>query len=189
MLSELKQNISLASIVNAAGIELRHNGNRYVGLCPFHADKTPSFFVFPNNRFKCFGCGEHGDVINFVQKFYNLSFKDALKHLGIEQGRITPEVRWDIQERKRKAERVKKYKDWLSHYTAHIGSLIIETKDLMKNITLEDLDLYASLFHMLPIWGYHLSILVEGSDEERFELYKLSTKPCGNIDLAIMEKR
>lgn len=173
MLPELKQNISLVSVVNAAGIELRQNGNRYVGLCPFHDEKTPSLYIFPDNRFKCFGCGEYGDVINFVQKFYNLSFKDALKHLGIEQGRITPEIRKDIQERKHKAERVKKYKDWLSHYTAHIGSLIIETEGLMKNITLEDLDLYASLLHALSIWEYRLSILAEGSDEERFELYKL----------------
>ena len=47
-----KQNIDLVSVVEGVGIELKKRGTRHVGLCPFHSEKTPSFFIFPDNRFK-----------------------------------------------------------------------------------------------------------------------------------------
>lgn len=172
MLANLKKTINLASVVMDAGVELRSSGSRKVGRCPFHEDRSPSFFVFPD-KFHCFGCGEHGDVVDFVQKMYGLTFKDALKYLGIELGRITPKVREDIERRKRRAELVREFKDWLNRYTAHIGSLIIETQELMrKGIQPEDLELYAPVLHRLPLWFYHLDILIRGSEEEQFLLYK-----------------
>ena len=178
MIAELKQNIDLVSVVEAAGIELRRSGSRMVGSCPFHDDKTPSFYIFSDNHFKCFGCQASGDVIDFVQKMYGFSFPDALKYLGIEQGRVTPKIRKDIKKRKRRAELVKEFKDWLSHYSAYVGSMINETQSLMrKGIPLEDLELYVPLLHRLPVWEYHLSILVEGSDELKCELYKDKMRP------------
>ena len=173
MISELKKTISLLSVVETAGVELKRSGTRYVGCCPFHEDRSPSFFVFQDNHFKCFGCQESGDCIDFVRKYYSLSFPDALKHLGIKAGKITPKIREEIKRRKRRVELVREFKEWLNRYTAHIGSLIIETEELMrKGIPPEDLDLYASLLHGLPVWEYHLDILVEGSEEEQFLLYK-----------------
>lgn len=173
MISELKQNIDLVSVVESSGVELARRGARQVGLCPFHTEKTPSFFIFQDNHFKCFGCGEHGDVIDFVQKLYGLSFKDALKHLGIEQGRITPEMQRSIKQQKRRAELVREFRDWEQQYCIYISDLWFETKNLMLNgIPPEDLELYASLFHMLPVWEYHRDILINGSDEEKFLLYK-----------------
>ena len=99
MIAPIKQNIDLVAIVEGAGCKLKKQGNRYVGLCPFmdHDDRNPSFYIFPDNRFKCFGCRESGDSIDFVQKLNGLSFKDTLKHLEIEQGTITPEIKKDIQ--------------------------------------------------------------------------------------------
>ncbi len=177
MIAELKQNIDLVSVVESAGVELKRSGTRKVGLCPFHTERTPSFFVFPNNRFYCFSCNSKGDVIDFVQRLHGLSFKDALKYLGIERGRVTPKIREDIQQRKRRAELIKQFKDWLNRYTAHVGGLIIETEELMKaGIPPEDLDLYASVFHMLPVWHYHLSILVDGEEKEQFLLYEEAKK-------------
>ena len=173
MICELKQNIDLASVVESAGIELKRSGTRHVGLCPFHADKTPSFFVFQDNHYKCFGCGEHGDCIDFIQKLHGLSFKDALKHLGIEQGRITPKVKRDIEKRKRRAKLIKEFRDWEQRYGIYTSNLWYEIKMLMINgIPPEDLDLYASLLHKLPIWEYHRDILINGSDETKFALYK-----------------
>lgn len=56
---------------------------RLKGLCPFHQEKTPSFTVFTNtNRFYCFGCAKHGDVIDFVIDTNNLSFIEAIKTLN-----------------------------------------------------------------------------------------------------------
>ena len=62
--------------------EFIKKGNKMWELCPFHAEKTPSFVYFPEvNKFHCFSCGENGDVIDFVQKLFGLSFNEALKKL------------------------------------------------------------------------------------------------------------
>lgn len=173
MIAELKQNIDLVSVVESSGVMLERRGTRHCGLCPFHAEKTPSFFVFQDNRFKCFGCGEHGDVIDFVQRLHGLSFRDALKYLGIEQGKITPRIKRDIERRKRKAEIVREFRDWEQRYGVYVSNLWYETKMLMvQGIPPDDLDLYAPLFHMLPVWEYHRDILINGSDKLKFELYE-----------------
>ena len=53
---------------------------RGMGICPFHEEKTPSFSI-KNNKFKCFGCGEHGDVIDFYMKTQNCNFIQAVKNM------------------------------------------------------------------------------------------------------------
>lgn len=60
---------------------LRQVSGKLQGLCPFHEEKTPSFFIFPDNHFHCFGCGEHGSSIDFVMKTKNLDFVSAVKEL------------------------------------------------------------------------------------------------------------
>ena len=68
-------------------MQLRKRGNDLVGLCPFHAEKTPSFHVHPDRGFfKCFGCGTGGDLITFVQKLENASFGDAVRLLAAKAG-------------------------------------------------------------------------------------------------------
>ncbi|HBZ56875.1 MAG TPA: DNA primase [Syntrophobacteraceae bacterium] len=74
-----------ADIVDVVGqvVKLRRVGNRYLGLCPFHQEKTPSFQVDSQNQlFYCFGCGVGGDVLSFVTKAQNLSFGEALEFLA-----------------------------------------------------------------------------------------------------------
>jgi len=73
-----KNNFTLLKIVKESGIEMRHQNGKYVGLCPFHEEKNPSFFVFPDGYFKCFGCGAYGDKIDFVQKRYGITFKEGM---------------------------------------------------------------------------------------------------------------
>ncbi|MCX8083968.1 MAG: DNA primase [Calditerrivibrio sp.] len=68
-------------------VDLKKNGSSYRGLCPFHYEKTPSFYVTPSKRlFHCFGCGSAGNVITFAMKYHNLSFTDALKMLAAKAG-------------------------------------------------------------------------------------------------------
>jgi DNA primase len=68
-------------------VTLRKRGNSLVGLCPFHAEKTPSFHVHPDRGFfKCFGCDAHGDVINYLRRAENLTFPDALRVLAKRAG-------------------------------------------------------------------------------------------------------
>ncbi|MCL1980096.1 MAG: DNA primase [Proteobacteria bacterium] len=68
-------------------VELKRAGNRLTGLCPFHAEKTPSFTVNSQGQFfHCFGCGEHGDVFAFVMKYHRLDFPEALTLLAQKYG-------------------------------------------------------------------------------------------------------
>ncbi len=68
-------------------VTLRKRGINYVGLCPFHEDKTPSFYVSPaKNICKCFACGEGGTPVHFIMKLEQLSFTDALKFLAKKYG-------------------------------------------------------------------------------------------------------
>ncbi len=80
---------SAAQIVDVVSdfITLRKRGVNYVGLCPFHEDKTPSFYISPaKNICKCFACGEGGTPVHFVMKHEQLSYVDALKYLAKKYG-------------------------------------------------------------------------------------------------------
>lgn len=62
--------------------KLRHVGSRFTGLCPFHQEKTPSFTIFSDNHWYCFGaCAEGGDVIKFIIKLKDMSFPEAVRYL------------------------------------------------------------------------------------------------------------
>jgi DNA primase len=64
-------------------VRLRKAGGTYKGLCPFHQEKTPSFTVSPaRGTYKCFGCGEGGDAISFVEKMEQVDFVGAIESLG-----------------------------------------------------------------------------------------------------------
>lgn len=68
-------------------VQLKRSGANFVGLCPFHNEKTPSFTVSQSKQFfHCFGCGESGDLISFVMKRENLDFTEAIKFLGERLG-------------------------------------------------------------------------------------------------------
>jgi len=83
---------SRPSITEVIGryVELKRAGKEeWRGLCPFHDEKTPSFYVNDEKGvFNCFGCGEHGDVFDFVMKKLGVDFKGALAHLGQANGTI-----------------------------------------------------------------------------------------------------
>lgn len=72
-------------VVISRYIELKRRGANWIGLCPFHTEKTPSFHVSEKRKiYKCFGCGKGGDVINFIREIENISFQEALKKINIE---------------------------------------------------------------------------------------------------------
>lgn len=91
-------------IVDVVGhyVSLKGAGNSYKGLCPFHGEKTPSFHVNRSMQiFKCFGCGEAGNVFSFVMKSENISFPEAVQMMA-ERANITlPEPELDENEKKR----------------------------------------------------------------------------------------
>jgi len=84
--AEIKGKLSVVDVVGET-VQLKKAGSTYKGLCPFHGEKTPSFTVTPaRDSWKCFGCGEGGDVFSFVMKRDGLSFPEALKVLAAKAG-------------------------------------------------------------------------------------------------------
>ncbi len=77
--------LDAADIVDVIGefVSLKKSGANYMGLCPFHNEKTPSFSVSPSKGiFKCFGCGKGGNVVNFIMEHEHLSYPEALRYLA-----------------------------------------------------------------------------------------------------------
>jgi DNA primase len=91
---KIKKRLLISSIVKQA-IELKGNGSHFLGLCPFHQEKTPSFHVRDHiGSFKCFGCGASGDIFAFIMRLRGISFKEALNELSEKAGLSdTPLVR------------------------------------------------------------------------------------------------
>lgn len=84
--SEIKDRLDIVQVIGRY-VQLKQTGKNFSGLCPFHKEKTPSFMVSPDlQRYKCFGCGESGDIFNFIQKIENLDFPETLEKLAKEAG-------------------------------------------------------------------------------------------------------
>jgi len=103
-LDELRSRISLSGLIGRT-VKLVRRGREYAGLCPFHHEKTPSFYVVEDKSFfHCFGCGAHGDAIGFVMRNDNLDFIEAIEKLAGEAGlavpRATPQERERAQQQK-----------------------------------------------------------------------------------------
>ncbi|MCP4252695.1 MAG: hypothetical protein GY775_04670, partial [Candidatus Scalindua sp.] len=88
-IESVKQSNDIVSLIKSRGIRLKKKGKNYIGLCPFHTEKTPSFTVDPVKQlYNCFGCSNNGkgstggDVIGFVVKHDNVTFKAAIENLS-----------------------------------------------------------------------------------------------------------
>lgn len=101
VIQKVKEQNDIVDVISDS-IRLKHTGRNYLGVCPFHHEKTPSFTVSKEKQiYKCFGCGEAGNVITFVMKTKNLNFPEAVKVLAERIG-------IDIEENKeKKVERAK----------------------------------------------------------------------------------
>jgi len=90
-MDELRRRVSLSSVVGKR-VKLISRGNRMIGLCPFHQEKTPSFHVRDEDGYyHCFGCGVSGDAISFLREQESMSFIDAIHHLAEMAGMTVPE--------------------------------------------------------------------------------------------------
>lgn len=92
--------------VIAQHVQLKKSGVRYVGCCPFHQEKTPSFYVFPHTgTFKCFGCGEGGDAIHFIEKAENKTFVEAVRTLAQKANVQIEEQEESVEEKQKRLHR------------------------------------------------------------------------------------
>jgi len=90
-LDELRNRIPLANLVGRQ-VRLIRRGRELAGLCPFHHEKTPSFYVVEDKGFfHCFGCGAHGDAVGYLMRAENLDFIEAIERLASEAGLAVPQ--------------------------------------------------------------------------------------------------
>ncbi|MDR5586632.1 MULTISPECIES: DNA primase [Clostridium] len=82
IIEKVKEQTDIVDIISES-VRLKRTGKNYIGLCPFHSDKTPSFSVSQEKQiYKCFACGEAGNVLTFIMKQKNLTFVEAVKYLA-----------------------------------------------------------------------------------------------------------
>ena len=143
------RNLESIETVISDYVSLKKKGKNYLGLCPFHSEKTPSFNVSPEKKlFHCFGCNESGDLIAFLMKVDNLSFKEAIEN-------ICQRVGIPIQ-----------YKE--GHYTSHEDE---KAKDLILSCLLEAKRYYQEALKSTPsVMKYLVSRGLKQETIDQFEL-------------------
>ena len=98
IVQEIRQKIDIVTVIGSH-VSLKKHGREYIGICPFHGEKTPSFFVNPQKGvFFCFGCQAKGNIFDFYTKYYNVGFNDALKYFANQAGiELKPITTNDLQ--------------------------------------------------------------------------------------------
>lgn len=127
IIEEIKSRSDIVKVISDY-IKVQQSGINYKGLCPFHGEKTPSFYINTSKQiYKCFGCGEGGDVINFVMKIENLEFMDAVKLLAKDCG---IEINTNMDEKSKiRMEKVKKIQDINTEAARYYFSNLIKEKN------------------------------------------------------------
>ena len=126
-IEEIKSRSDIVKVISDY-IKVQQSGANYKGLCPFHGEKTPSFYINTSKQiYKCFGCGEGGDVINFIMKIENLEFMDAVKLLAKDCG-VEINTNMDAQSKIR-MEKIKKFQDLNTEAARYYFSNLIKQKN------------------------------------------------------------
>jgi DNA primase len=99
-LDELRTRTPLSAVIGRR-VKLARSGKQWKGCCPFHGEKTPSFYVY-DDAYHCFGCGAHGDVISFVMQSQGLAFMEAIGQLAAEAGMEVPKPTPEAAEAERR---------------------------------------------------------------------------------------
>ena len=171
LIDEVKSRCDIVNVISQY-IHLKQSGSNFSGLCPFHSEKTGSFHVNQSKQiYKCFGCGEGGDVINFVMKMENIDFIEAVKILAEKNG---IEFKTNLSEEdKAKMEKIKIIQDIHLKAARFYFTNLINNKnagyDYLKRRGLSDkiikkFGLGYSLYSWNSLMDYLLSIGYEKKD-------------------------
>lgn len=107
LVEEVRQKNDIVDVISGY-VRIKKKGSNYVGLCPFHNEKTGSFMVSRNKQiYKCFGCGAGGNVFTFVMEYENYNFVEAMKQLAERAGVKLPEAEYDENAKKQMSRRAK----------------------------------------------------------------------------------
>ena len=113
--------IAKADIVDVVSslVDLKKKGQNYLGLCPFHQEKTPSFTVSaPKQFYHCFGCGQHGNAVSFIMETEKCDFVAAVESLASKMGLEVPRTGGDSRDLEREKQMLALYAKANTHYLA-----------------------------------------------------------------------
>lgn len=97
IIEEVRQRNDIVNVISTY-VKLKKTGANYMGLCPFHSEKSPSFSVSGNKQmYHCFGCGVSGNVYTFVMEYENFTFPEAVKYLAEKAGIVLPETEYSSE--------------------------------------------------------------------------------------------
>lgn len=171
----IKANVNIIDVVQRAGIKLNKKNS---ACCPFHTEKTPSFYINPQKQiFKCFGCGMGGDVISFVQAYYNIDFNATIKRLEDDYSLISADgVNLYLNQKsslKRTSERLKRKKQ-KRHEIALIDyrrRLWLKIKSYNPPPEVADFsNEYLQATNEIDLIDYYCDIMAYGTGEQKEEL-------------------
>lgn len=119
-IDEVRERIDIVELIGAH-VPLKKAGKSYKGCCPFHQEKTPSFYVYPDNwSYHCFGCQAHGDGFVFVEQTERVDFKEALSILADRAGVRLPDPRQRDPEVDEARERILAVNEAAAQYFSHL---------------------------------------------------------------------
>jgi len=107
IIDEIRNRVDVVAVIGRH-MDLKKSGRTWKGCCVFHGERTPSFHVYPEDKhYKCYGCGEHGDVFKFLQKVQGKEFPEVVRELAAEVGVEIPEEQAEdsAEARRRRKER------------------------------------------------------------------------------------
>lgn len=133
-MDELRSRVTLSELIGKH-VRLVRAGREYKGCCPFHNEKTPSFYVNDDKQFyHCFGCGAHGDAISFLTEYSNLPFMDAVESLAAQAGLSVPKPDPKMAARQKEEKGVREVLETAQRYY-HEQLLSPKNQDVLKYLT------------------------------------------------------
>lgn len=162
----------IVAIIEREGIELK----RGKAPCPFHSERTPSFMVNQNKqKFNCYGCGAHGDVIDFIMLLHKLSFKDALVYLGMKNGKpiqIDPAIARQKKIQKDYEAAIHNLWEKLCERSRALHKLKIKVKQNPGALTEQGAALFAGRMGELAEVDFKLDTLLKGNFDDKIFLLR-----------------
>ena len=189
---EVKERVTARAVMERAGIVFNRSN---MCKCPFHQDKTASMKVKPTDKkYFCFGCGEKGDAIDFVAKYYNLSPKDAAMQIADEFG-ITYDS--SVRSPPKPVRREKSPMQILSETKTKTYRVLSDYLHLLKDWkrdfepkSMDEIDeRYEEAVNNLPKVEYQLDIMLWGTEEEKEMLLRDLGKEVAEIERRVNEYR
>lgn len=165
----------ILTVIQATGVEFKQRGRLWWSRCPLHQEKTPSFCVnAESQRFKCFGCGTSGDVIDFIQKLKGISFKDASRYLNIPGLTTGRRVETNTQEGRRQG-LLKAFNSWCDFTTRELCDLVRLGNGidlLVKTPNALEFPGLGEMYLQKELSEYELSVLASRDIEAKITIFK-----------------